>query len=135
MILALLLAAPTPLEVNSQLLAAINSHDAAAYERLVHPDAQAIRLVRQPDGTLIARVSRAHDQLPAMRTETRAMREVMRDVQLLETDSIAHVWGPYTFDLEGRRSHCGINAITMGRIAGEWRITAMTWTVEPAPCN
>lgn len=133
--LLLILAATTPLETNAALLNAINTHDAAAYEKLVHPEAQAIRIVRGTDGQSTTRITRAHDQLPAMRTETRTMKESMRDIQVLEKGDIAHVWGPYTFDLEGKRSHCGVNAITMGRIGGEWRITTMSWTVEPAPCN
>jgi hypothetical protein len=49
---------------------------------------------------------------------------------LLRAD-LAQVWAPYSFDIDGKRSHCGIDNFTMMRIGGKWVMTNASWTVEP----
>lgn len=48
--------------------------------------------------------------------------------------SIAIVWTPYEFWLDGKTSHCGIDAFDLVKQDGAWRIANMMWTVEPGAC-
>ena len=48
--------------------------------------------------------------------------------------SIAVVWTPYEFWIDGKTSHCGIDVFEMVREQGAWRIGDMMWTVEPSAC-
>lgn len=48
--------------------------------------------------------------------------------------SLAMVWTPYEFWIEGKTSHCGIDVFEMVKEDGAWRIGNMMWTVEPDAC-
>jgi hypothetical protein len=47
---------------------------------------------------------------------------------------IAMVWTPYDFYRGGEFSHCGVDAFTMVRLQGEWRIAGATYTIETEGC-
>jgi hypothetical protein len=49
--------------------------------------------------------------------------------------SIAVVWTPYEFWLDGKMSHCGIDVFNMVKQDGAWHIANMMWTVEPKACS
>lgn len=46
---------------------------------------------------------------------------------------LAVVWLPYDFYLDGRWSHCGVDAFTLLKADGQWRIATLVWTVEQPP--
>ncbi len=48
--------------------------------------------------------------------------------------NLAQVWTPYDFYRSGRFSHCGVDAFHLVKHEGEWRITAITYTVQGAEC-
>ncbi|HKX57221.1 MAG TPA: nuclear transport factor 2 family protein [Xanthomonadales bacterium] len=52
---------------------------------------------------------------------------------------IAVVWGAYEFTIDGKFSHCGIDAIDLVKLEGEWKVANIMWTVEkdncPTPLN
>lgn len=50
------------------------------------------------------------------------------DVQSFENETIAQVWAPYKFYVNGDYSHSGVNAFTMVKIDGKWLITSITDT-------
>ena len=47
---------------------------------------------------------------------------------------IASVWTPYDFHIDGRFSHCGIDAITLLRTDAGWRIAGLLYTVQRTGC-
>jgi len=48
--------------------------------------------------------------------------------------SIAVVWTPYEFWIDGKTSHCGIDVFDLMKEQGVWKIANMMWTVEPEAC-
>lgn len=48
--------------------------------------------------------------------------------------SIAVVWTPYEFWIDGKTSHCGIDVFDLMKDQGAWKIANMMWTVEPEAC-
>ena len=48
--------------------------------------------------------------------------------------SIAVVWTPYEFWIDGKTSHCGVDVFDMMKEQGVWKIANMMWTVEPEAC-
>lgn len=46
---------------------------------------------------------------------------------------LAVVWLPYDFYLDGRWSHCGVDAFTLLKADGGWRIATLVWSVEQPP--
>lgn len=47
---------------------------------------------------------------------------------------IAAVWTAYSFDTDGKRSHCGYDLFEFVRVDGEWKIANTMWTIEPDAC-
>lgn len=48
-------------------------------------------------------------------------------------DRLAQVWMPYDIYIDGKWSHCGIDAFTLLKIAGNWRVASLFYTVEQPP--
>jgi hypothetical protein len=48
-------------------------------------------------------------------------------------DRLAQVWMPYDIYVDGKWSHCGIDAFTLLKVAGQWKTVALFYTVEQPP--
>ncbi len=46
---------------------------------------------------------------------------------------LAMVWLPYDFYRDGKWSHCGVDAFTLLKSEGGWRIATLVWSVEQPP--
>ncbi len=65
----------------------------------------------------------------------KAFDERMYDPEVRIEGPIAQLWTYYTFH-EGRTfSHCGVDAVTLMRAAGGWRIVNWIWTARRAGCT
>jgi hypothetical protein len=47
---------------------------------------------------------------------------------------LATVWAPYDFHVDGRRTHCGVDAFTLLWSGSRWRVAGITYTVERHDC-
>lgn len=61
--------------------------------------------------------------------------ERLFDVQVRVDGDIAQVWAPYTFYLDGKIRHCGVDAIELLRDAGGWKITQLSDTQRREGCR
>ena len=48
---------------------------------------------------------------------------------------MATLWATYDFHQGERFTHCGIDAFDFVRSGGEWRIVALTYTVQTVGCE
>jgi len=111
-------------------LAAINRNDPIAFTDLMLEEAIQFRAF-------------VVDGVPRYRAITRAEERAMRDDQpVVErgfrpevriSGTLATVWLPYDFYLDGKWSHCGVDQFTLVRTAAGWRIATMSWTIEQPP--
>jgi hypothetical protein len=46
---------------------------------------------------------------------------------------LAMVWLAYDFYLDNKWSHCGVDAFTLLKADGRWRIATLVWSVEQPP--
>lgn len=60
--------------------------------------------------------------------------EQVYDVEVHVDGGIAHVWAPYTFYLAGAVRHCGVNAVSLLRVGGAWRVTQWSDTRRREGC-
>jgi hypothetical protein len=61
--------------------------------------------------------------------------ERLYDVQWRADGNIAQVWAPYTFYLDGKVRHCGVDAIELLRDATGWKITQLSDTQRREGCR
>jgi hypothetical protein len=48
---------------------------------------------------------------------------------------IAMVWAPYTFFVDGKAQHCGVDHFDLVRDAGGWKILNITWSQRTTGCG
>ncbi len=61
--------------------------------------------------------------------------ERMWDPTVMVHGTVAIVWTPYDFYVNGEFSHCGVDALNLVRTDDGWRIASIVWTVEPTGCS
>lgn len=61
--------------------------------------------------------------------------EQIYDVQVRVDGSMAQVWAPYTFYLDKKVRHCGVDAIELLRVGGDWKITQLSDTQRREGCR
>ena len=63
-----------------------------------------------------------------------AWNEQIYEVETRVDDTVASVWAPYTFYVNGRLSHCGVNSIELLQDAVGWKITQISDTRRTEAC-
>ncbi len=114
--------------------AAINGNDGNALARLYTPEATIVARRKQPDGNWIVRTRTGASDVENARKETRRFTETYWKPTLTIHQGIAVFWAPYSFDIDGKRSHCGVDVVNLVKVDGVWRISAVGYTVEPDGC-
>jgi hypothetical protein len=117
-----------------EVYAAINSNDVEAFKRLEVPEGMTFRLRYQPDGSMKLVPKSNLQDLSDTATEKRRFTEKYWDPTVLIHRDMAVFWAPYSFDIDGKRSHCGIDVFDFIRVDGQWKLANSMWTVEPDGC-
>ena len=116
-------------------LTAVNTNDAALFERVMLPNAIIVSQNYKPgENTLVTRSFTVAEMADRLRTPGRRVDERRTTTTVLVRRDLAHVWADYTLDLDGKRLHCGVDSFGLVRQDGQWRISSLTWTAEPDGC-
>ena len=67
------------------------------------------------------------------RTSTQTVTERGFSPIAMLSGRLAVVWVPYDLYIDGAWSHCGVDAFTLVRLEGGWKIASMAWSVEQPP--
>ena len=121
------------LAVVQRLFDAMGARDTSAARALLLPGAR-FRALRRD--TTVAR--------PAAQSDTAFLRQLAAGRErLLERiwapevrveGPLATVWAPYDFHVDGRWSHCGVDAVTLLRTARGWQVAGIDYTVQRRGC-
>ena len=60
--------------------------------------------------------------------------EPIRDPQVMSDGSVAMVWAPYDFYVDGVRNHCGVNVFSLLNRDGTWLIASVVYSYLPEGC-
>lgn len=115
------------------------------FDTMTSRDAEGARAVLDPDGDFVSvrwndagermvRRSSNEDYLRSLATDTEEYVERMWEPEVWVHGPIAMVWTAYDFHIDGRFSHCGIDAFQLLRTTEGWMITGGTYTVERVDC-
>lgn len=113
--------------VVESLLDGINQQDAAAVHALGIDEAVLISLRHDDQGN--PRIGFRKESETSFPEEDRNMVERIWNPVVQIEGNIASVWAPFDFYLDGKFSHCGINAFQLLKIADDWKLSATTYTV------
>jgi Putative lumazine-binding len=109
------------------------SRDVEGARSVLMPDGRMFS-VREQNGQSVTRASSTQDYLEGLAKRQRAYRERMWNPEVRVHGPIASVWTPYDFRVDGKFSHCGIDAFELVKTSEGWKISGGIYTVEPAGC-
>ena len=120
--------------------AAVRATVARLFDGMRARDTSAVRAAFHRDGRLhaIERVNESHRLdsgdvsgfIAALSASTAVWDERVADVDVRIDDGLASAWMAYRFFLDGRFSHCGIDAMTLVQDAAGWRILDLSYTTR-----
>lgn len=119
--------------VVQEFFRAMAGNDAKAAERTMHPDGRTFVLTTAGDSAVLSR-STAANFFATLAGNKRTFVERMWEATVMVHGPIAVVWTPYDFHIDGTFSHCGVDAFSLARANGTWRIVSITYTVERTGC-
>lgn len=116
--------------VADSALAAITRGDMVAFTDLMLPEAVLFPTSTR-DGLTRYRIRTRAEQRDAPTTATVTERGWSPEVRV--NGPLAMVWYPYDLYRDGKWSHCGVDAFTLIKHDGRWRIAMMAWSAEQPP--
>ena len=90
---------------------------------------------REQNGQLTPRAASVDDYLANLAKGKLVFHERMWDPEVRIRGPIATVWTPYDFWVDGKFSHCGIDAFTLVKTSEGWKISSGAWTIERTGCT
>ncbi len=123
------------LAVVNKMFAEMANHNPAAIAALYTADSNLAAIIKTKDGKSNIR-SFTGEAFSKNFAEKRG--EIKEDMYAPETKifgDLALVWGRYVFFIDGKISHCGVNAFHLIRTDAGWRIANASSTLEPQGCT
>ncbi len=116
------------------LLAGIAARDGQAMAKYLRPDGNATVATEKPDGTRTVTHISAADLLARFTPGPEKYDERLTDPAIEIDGDIAMVWSPYTFAIDGKVHHCGVDHFSLVREAGSWKIANLSWSSRTTGC-
>ena len=86
--------------------------------------------MRKP-GAPVIKVTPIRTIREQLKPNTPPFLERISNPTVLIRGEIAQVWAPYVFVANGKRRHCGIDNFMLVRRDGQWKVSSISYTVEP----
>lgn len=118
-----------------RLFDAMRAGDSAAVRSVLHPEARLMTVV-DGEGGSAARAQPIDAFVRAVGTERAEVWDERISTPLVQVDgNLATAWMDYSFYVDDRFSHCGVNAMQLHRGAGGWRIVNLMDTRRRDRCG
>ncbi|CAN5236748.1 hypothetical protein BH10PSE14_BH10PSE14_43740 [soil metagenome] len=116
------------------LLAGIAARDGQAMAKYLRADGNATVATEKPDSTRTITHITAADLLARFTPGPEKYDERLTDPAIEIDGDIAMVWSPYTFAIDGKVHHCGVDHFSLVREAGSWKIANLSWSSRTTGC-
>ena len=123
------------LAVVNKLFDMMAAHKPAEIVALHTPEAQLVAIMKNKEGKSVNRTFKAEDFSKNFAEKKAELLEDMYAPKVEVHGDFAHVWGRYVFFVNGKISHCGVNAFHLVRTDAGWRIAGAASTMEPQGCT
>jgi hypothetical protein len=123
------------LAVVNKLFDMMAAHKPAEIVALHTPEAQLVAIMKNKEGKSVSRTFKAEDFSKNFAEKKAELLEDMYAPKVEVHGDFAQVWGRYVFFVNGKISHCGVNAFHLVRTDAGWRIAGAASTMEPQGCT
>jgi hypothetical protein len=121
--------------VVNKLWAAMAASDPAGIVALHNPGAQLVAVIKTRDGKTVVRNLTVDEFSKGFADKTHTVKEDMYTSDIKVDGDLASVWGRYVFFVDGKVSHCGIDAFHLVRTDGVWKIGGIASTIDAGGCT
>ena len=134
-----LLSANTPNEkekivsVVKQFFAVLESRDVKDAQKILIPKGVSISLRKEGKGETV-RTSNFQEFMDSFSNWKDDYKEIMSNPTVLIHDGIAVLWADYKFYINGKFSHCGVDAFSLIKTDNNWKIASIIYIVEKSGC-
>lgn len=125
--------AASALAAVEQVFEGMRTSNAALVREVFASDAR-FAMLDSRDGPAAVRSQSVEGWLSAIDDSNGRWDEQVYDMEARVDGSMASVWAPYTFYMDGEISHCGINSIEMLHDADGWKVTQISDTRRREDC-
>jgi hypothetical protein len=115
--------------VVNKLWAEMAAANPAGIVALHNPGAQLVAVIKTKDGKSVVRNLTVDEFSKGFADKTHAVKEDMYTSDVKVDGDLASVWGRYVFFIDGKVSHCGIDAFHLVRTDGVWKIGGIASTI------
>ncbi len=114
----------------------MTARDVDGARKILQPQGR-FHAMRMRDGKPEVRAFSNEEYLADLKASQRRMRERIWDTVVQVNDLIATVLAPYDFWIDGKLSHCGVDAFDLIKTTEGWKLAGGAYTVvtkcEPSP--
>lgn len=109
----------------NRLFEGMSKADSTLLKPLFAPNAR-LQTVQNKQGTVSVKEDPITDFIASVgKAKAGSLDERLLGVDINIDGDLATAWTPYSFYYNGKQSHCGANAFTLVRLAGDWKIQAI----------
>ncbi len=112
----------------------MSAQDSAGARSVLDAEGDFVSVRWAEDGAAVVRRAPNSGYLSGLASQTDTYLERMWDSDVQVHGPIATVWTPYDFHINGKFSHCGVDAFQLLKTDAGWIITGGTYTVERTGC-
>lgn len=116
------------------LFAGIAARDGAVVAATFRPGATVTVATESADGSVRIDHLTAEEMAARIKPGAERFEESMADPAIEIDGNIAMVWGHYSFTIDGKTSHCGVDHFDLIREGGAWKIQNITWSKRTTGC-
>ena len=111
---------------------ALETQDSTLFQEILYPEGQVWAVIKD-QGTIKYSTRYFKDDMKRFNPE-RVITETALDYDIKIHQNIAVAWVPYTLDINGEFSHCGVDVFTLIKV-DQWKIINASFTIEPDGCK
>lgn len=111
------------------------SFEPAAIQALYTPEAKLTAIIKRKDGSSVIKVLSGEEFSKGFAEKHGELKEDMYATEVKTYGDLSLVFGRYVFFVDGKISHCGVNAFHLVKTADGWRIVGAASTIEPMGCT
>ena len=118
-----------------RLFAGMAARDPQALLAQLRPEGGATVAIEQADGTRAVSHMSWSEFATHLKPGPERYEERLTDPAVEVDGDIAMVWGAYTFFVDGKAQHCGVDHFDLVRENGSWKILNITWSQRTTGCG
>ncbi|MBS1796151.1 MAG: hypothetical protein JSS81_20025 [Acidobacteria bacterium] len=121
--------------VVDKLFAEMASHNPAGVADQFTKDSNLTAVIRTKDGKFVVRSFSGEAFSKNFAEKKNEIKEDMYDREIEAFDNLVLVYGRYVFFVDGKVSHCGVNAFQLVKTEAGWKIANASSTIDPTACT